>query len=513
MRNRALHDALREFALEAAALLSDDQRSGGELKFDVLEERRRGGPTLYRYVPLVEDYIGERWERLRSLPTCAPAGSALGAGAAQYLSLNGLRGAEAEPALRAMLERIYEDATGFGFPEERFEAVYAEVERTLFEDTTRTAIVAPMPGVVLEARRVELGDGLALVRGDAYDDPPSAAVWPDEDAEPLVLCELERDTAPGDAPLAPEARERFRRLLTGLRLFKPGGVSLGSMGWARPTGGRWQPVGLEGGGAARGEPWILVEGEDAELCEFLQAIGRSTHGGAVAFALARFEMGCGRTLDAEALSDYLLALRALLDAYSEAGRASLALRLAALCAEDDERRMVQRRVELALALERFVMAGGREDAYVETIGSESPRTLVSEMERHLRALLRDVMCGFLDPDLKGVADDILLKAPDHLEIRARDLRHEESDTTAIGREESDTAEIEALAEPEPEEPVDETPEREPDEEPWEVPEPDEEPEQEPDDVPAPEEPEFEPVGSPLEGVTPSDDWDDYSAPV
>ena len=121
-------------------------------------------------------------------------------------------------------------------------------------------------------------------------------------------------------------------------------------------------------------------------------------------------MGCARELDAEALSDYLLALRALLDAGSEAGQASLSLRLAALCAEEDERRIVQRRVELSLALERFVIAGGRGDDYVERVGSESPRMLVSELERHLRALLRDVLCGYLEPDLKGLADDILLKA-------------------------------------------------------------------------------------------------------
>ena len=51
--------------------------------------------------------------------------------------MNGLRGAEAEPALQAMLERLYEDVTDFTFPEERFERVYAEVERTLYEESRR----------------------------------------------------------------------------------------------------------------------------------------------------------------------------------------------------------------------------------------------------------------------------------------------------------------------------------------------------------------------------------------
>ena len=55
---------------------------------------------------------------------------------------------------------------------------------------------------------------------------------------------------------------------------------------------------------------------------------------------------------------------------------------------------------------------------------ESPRELVAEAEGHLRALLRDVLCGYLDADLKGVADDILLVDTEEGEIEARDLRKE-----------------------------------------------------------------------------------------
>ena len=50
--------------------------------------------------------------------------------------------------------------------------------------------------------------------------------------------------------------------------------------------------------------------------------------------------------------------------------------------------------------------------------------IAGELERHLRALLRDVLCGYLEADLKGVADDILLEAPDPFHIEARDLRGE-----------------------------------------------------------------------------------------
>ena len=117
MRNRRLHDALRDFALEAAALLTHDLRAGAEIPFDVIEEPG-GGTVLYRYQPLTTDFVSSRWDRLRDLPACGPAAAALGSGAETYLRMHSTAAdADSEPALRAMLERLYEDATAFEFPE------------------------------------------------------------------------------------------------------------------------------------------------------------------------------------------------------------------------------------------------------------------------------------------------------------------------------------------------------------------------------------------------------------
>jgi hypothetical protein len=474
MRNRGLHDALREFALEAAALLTEDLQAGAELEFEISDESGRRGPALYVYRPLTERFIAERWQRLRELPSCAPAAAELGAGASGYLRVNGLDGERAEPALQAMLERLYEHATSFGFPEERFERVYGEVERTLYRDTVPTTVAAPLYGVLLEDERVDLGDGLFLARGETLDAPIEAD----------AACLLERDAPPDDERPLEEAGERFARLLTALRLLGPGGPALGGVAWRRASEGRWTPAELVSDGPGRGGPVVLGAGAADELRELTAAVQPS-------WALARFEMGCARALSSQALSDYLLALRAVLDATTEAGQASLALRLAALCAEGGERRELQRRVELALDLERMVMRGGR---------GEAPAALVDEMERHLRALLRDVACGYLDADLKSIADDILLESADSIEIEARDLR--EPDPAPA--ESEDTAEIDAV-EPEPE-PAE--PEPEPEPEPREPERESREPA--PRAAPGPEAP---------EGVTPSDDWGfsedpgSYSAPV
>ena len=402
MRNRVLHDALRDFALEAAALLTDDVRDGAELEFDVVDQGDRRGPVLYRYAPRTGAFIEARWERLRELPACVAACTELGAGAATWLRVNGLRGEQAEPALRAMLERLYEDATSFGFPEERFERVYLEVETTLYRDAVRDSVVVPLDGAWMDADRIELGAGITLVRGDLADAPPEAVFPEDGDGAPALLCVLDRDTAADQRLSAGEAEARFRRVVTALRLWGPGAVSLGTPGWRRSDGGRFTALPLGSSARGRGAGWMLPSGDERLLREFVAMIDGSSPSGTIAWALGRFEMGLDRERDSEALSDYLLALRALLDATTEAGAASLGRRVAALCAEEDRRDEVAGRVEAALVLERVAMGGGGR------VPAESPRELVGEVEGFVRALLRDVLCGYLDADLRAVADEILV---------------------------------------------------------------------------------------------------------
>ena len=421
MRNPPLHRALHDFALEAAAELSRALESGAELRFEV-EEPGADSP-LYRYRPLTASFIAERWADLRALPSADPATRALGLGAEAYLRVRGLSDEDAEPALQAMLERLWPDATDFAFPEERFDAVYAEVEDTLYREAVRAEIVAPVHGVQMEDPRLELADGLGFVAEAALESPPDLRGRPAGSAGRVFLL-LERSVAADASLPTAEARARFARLLTGLRLWSAGAVSFGPTGWGRADAGAWRTVPLDGGGAARGQPLVIGSSEAEELRLFLSEVGRSGRSGRVAWALGRFDMGCARAKGIEALTDYLLALRALLDGDTDVGRASLSLRVAALCAHESGRRALQRRVDLALSLEQFVIAGGTGEAYLESVGSDAPEVLVLEIEDHLRALLRDLLGGDLGLDLRAAADEILIESAEPIEITARDLRVE-----------------------------------------------------------------------------------------
>jgi hypothetical protein len=435
MRNRALHDALRDFALEAAALLVRATDAGAEIGF-ALDERSEGSATLYRYRPLTDEFIGERWVDLRMLPAFENAARTLGSGARSYLRRRGEPGADAEPALRMMLERLYEDATSFGFPEERFESVYASVERALYAGTIRATVVAPVIGLRLEGARVELGDELALADAALLSPSPDLA-WGDlreraeENHRPTTLLVLERDV-PADAslPLA-EARARFRAALLALRLLEPGGVALGPLAFARTGEGEWEPLRLGPSGHARGAERSLPTEAGHELRQLLQALESGSGEGPVAWALPRFEMGLERDQEVEALSDYLLALRALLDSGRASDPATVALRLAALCAEEDQRRAVQRRIEAAFGLEPFVIERGLGAASgthgLDEAGFDGWTGLVRELEEALRQLLGGVVCGELDSDLQARADEILLRSGAPVEVRARRLGDEGDD--------------------------------------------------------------------------------------
>ncbi len=410
MRNRPLHQLLEAFTTDAAMQLSADTARGAEVPFEVIEEPGVRAP-LYCYRPLTGAFIRERLGLLAALPTYAPAARALTLleGVDGYLREQGEQRIptesreRADAALRTFLGSVFAERSDFGLDPLRFDTAYEELERALYDGRCVTTVIAPLLGVALDhgISELALGDGLSLVPGQALEDAPSDAVWGDGD-EPNVLAVLR--VAEDGAARSPVsiARMRFRRVLTALRLFERGGYALGPVAWARLDAGAWRTVSLGGSGRPRFVTFVSADQED-ELRAFCNLIARRTPtGGELAWALARFEMGCERLAPFEALTDYLLALRALLEPEGPAsGR--LAQRLAAICAQPADRTALAERTAHAISLERAVIAG---------LAPAEPGVdaLVDELAEHLRALIRDVLCGHLEVDLRGVADSLLAEA-------------------------------------------------------------------------------------------------------
>ena len=411
MRNPALHHMLEGFTVDASGRLAAEAGNGAEMPFEVVEERAGGRVPLYCYRPLTDEFIRQRMPMLCELPSYAPAIDALVNCAALevYLEEHGELRIPAEPrrqataVLTTFLGCTFEERSEFGFEPAHFEAAYSDLERALYEGHCTATVIAPVLGVALDPDTTELslGEGLSLIRGDALSDAPGEAVWGDGE-EPNVLALLTLDQERSARPPVAVARSRFRRILTALRLFERGGYAIGPVGWARTEAGSWRPVAI----GSSGRPRLLTlvpAAQEEELRAFCDLVGRRVPGGEeLAWALSRFEMGCERLAPFEALTDYLLALRALLEPEGpQSGR--LAQRLAVICARPDERAALAERVAHAISLERAVITG----LAAANTGVDS---LVDELAEHLRAILRDALCGHLDADLRSVADELLAEA-------------------------------------------------------------------------------------------------------
>jgi hypothetical protein len=427
VRNAALHRHLERYTVDAAGHLAAGAASGVEIPFELAEEPGAGA-SLYRYRPLTGAFVRAHHGSLSRLASYEPAARALAECDALdvYLSVHGEvrmpgdRWACAELALELFLAAMFGERTEFGFEPAHFEAGYGELERTVYSHRGAATVIAPVLGLALDARTTELtlGDGLSLIHGEALAGAPREAVW-GEGEDPNVLAVLTVEEEHGRRGAVPLARTRFRRLLSALRLFERGTYAIGPMAWAQTDGGGWRPAPLGMSGRIGGIRLLTLvpSDQEEELRAFYRLVSRRgapAGGGELAWALARFEMGCERPVPLEALTDHLLALRALLEPEGPAsGR--LAQRLAVICAQPQERATLARRTARAVALERAVitgMAGLDEPGSAAQPRAGSVDGLVDELAGHLRAILRDALCGHLQSDLVAVANELLAEAAD-----------------------------------------------------------------------------------------------------
>jgi hypothetical protein len=422
VRNLTLHGLLEAFTTDAGMRLDLAAANGDEIPFEVVQNDggRSGRIPLYCYRPLTGDFIRARLGLLVALPAYAPVVRALeGVGGLElYLRARGRarlpeeRRELADEVLRDFLARVFEERSEFAFDDARFEAAYEELERTIYEGRCVTEVVAPLLGIDLDPGTDELalGEGLAIVRCSALAGAPAELAGQEQPSLLLVL-RVAHDRL--QQPSVSFARTRFRRVLTALRLFEKGGYAIGPIGYSRIDDGVWSPVPLGSSGRPRLLTLVARDNED-EFRGFCNLIARRLPGaaggrgpdnsgaGEVAWALSRFEMGCERVVPFEALTDYLLALRALLEPEGP-GSGRLAQRLSMICAPPEERAGLAERTAHAISLERAVIAGlAPADTGVDS--------LVDELAEHLRAILRDVLCGHLNADVRGIADDLLADA-------------------------------------------------------------------------------------------------------
>jgi hypothetical protein len=416
MRSTQLETALTEFFEAAAAHLHAEVAAGAEVPFELgAQNARRGGSatTLYCYRALTGQFISEREPALKRLPGHAEAAKLLERfdGLDRYLAGAGGDAARAKgrtrvrAAVKALLEDVFDDQTDFELRPERLQSTLERLQQSTLASASELTLVANLYGVTIASSELQLTKGLRIAQRDGLQATPEGVLTNAEDeyAENhlIVAFSSEQDDV-GEALAA--GRAVLKDLLSALRLFGDGRVTLGSLAWARVGNGPWTPLTLGTGGRPHGMLLVTAEQED-ELRAFCNLVSRrAPHDNDLAWALRRFELGCERDTPYEALTDHLLALRALLEPDGPSS-AQLSVRLAALCATPEQRGELTERMVRAIALERSLIAGTAPK-------NAASQGLADDVANHLRSLLRDVICGHLDPDLAVIADEML--EPDEL---------------------------------------------------------------------------------------------------
>jgi hypothetical protein len=424
MRDLVVQEALKVMARDASKRLRELVAQGEQLPYDVREAE--AGSPLPQYVPLTERFIRDHSQTLSALDSFGAACAAIESAelSSAYLESFGI-GVPGEPRKRGELAgvvflcRLWAGSTDFSLEDARLGAAIAELEAGGEIAVDEIEVIVPLRGFHMPITRLELATA-TIIRTDTVDVPPEAKAAEGSGAagwEPTFLAatRVSESDATDGLDTGARAVEAFRQLITTLRLYKGGGVGIGPYAWTRAGEHRWRRI-ATGAGRPRPGGYRLVEEELSDLAIFSRTLAyRSTAfgrpaksgpglSGALARAISRFEAGLERAVVIDALNDYLLTLRFVLEG-GGAAQLGLPIRVAALCAEPEHRGETKAVIDRAVGLERELWSG--EPAPVGE-GAATPAQTAAVVEDLTRAILRDAACGHLGSDLRATADEILL---------------------------------------------------------------------------------------------------------
>ncbi len=422
MHDLVAREALTTMARDAAKRFHELLAAGKEIPYLVREPG--DGSPLCEYEPQTAHFIRDNAPALRELDSFGAACAALEVAnlAGPYLESAGIAvpgdpRKRSELACTVFLARLWEESTDFSLDGPRLGASLAELEAGGEPAEDEIEVVVPIRGLQMPVERLNLATA-SIIRADAVEVPPEARTSEGAGAagwQPTFLAVARiGEPAEGEesADAGARAVEAFKVLISTLRLFKAGGVGLSPHAWARSGADRWRRI-ATGEGRPRPGGYVLAEDELGDVIALSRALAQRSNpfgapakarpgfAGALARAVSRFELGLDRGAALEALNDYLLALRFVLEGGGPADL-GLAMRVAALCAEPDERAEVKGTIDRALALERELWTGE------PAAGGAGAAEVTAQVEELARAIFKDAACGHLGTDLRATADEILL---------------------------------------------------------------------------------------------------------
>jgi len=233
-----LQPLLRGFVLGAFVVLGRELEEGAELPFAFEEHVQRKGPALYELKPLVRRFIDEREPLLRGREDARLAIEELRREPAAAIFARAHAGPQASEddalfrtVLLGLLLSTAESCGGFDWDDGAFERAYVELERSLFGERRRYAVIAPLTGLSV-AKTTELAPGL-IVR---LSEPGELSThWPESRGllppgfgrEPDRYCVLELQVELDAADELPDAPAEIADAVSAIRLTTAAALAAG----------------------------------------------------------------------------------------------------------------------------------------------------------------------------------------------------------------------------------------------------------------------------------------------
>jgi hypothetical protein len=396
VRAPQLYPLLRGFVLGAFVVLGRELEKGADLPFAFEEHVQRTGPALYELRPLVRSFIEAREPLLRAREDARLAVEELQREPAAAIFARahaGPRASEDDALFRTVLLGLLvstaEACGGFDWEDEAFERAYSDLERSLFGERRRYAVIAPLTGISV-ARETELAPGMTIRLAQPGELsthwPESRGLLPQGFArEPDRCCVLELQVELEGVDEPPDAPAEVADAVSALRLTTAAALAAGPVLFemldGRPYGIR--PVLPIAATEPPGEPSRLDAFRTPVVVEVLAALADADGDPGLADALDRWELALFQNEPFR--SEQLRA--ALMSLLGE----TWPLRGAVLLEDDGAAREELHGHLVALAAGGAASPAAREaarKALVATLRSRDRAELVHELDRELLGLPR-----------------------------------------------------------------------------------------------------------------------------
>ena len=262
VRDLHLRHTLTSLARDASEVFDDLVEGGQEIPYEIGEAGE--GFAFCQYQPLTARFVRDNATELRELESFREATETMRRSEHRRPLPRGGRDHARRPTpSSAPTSRSPTSwpASGTGPPTSSSTtsaspSTVAEIEECAEPEAGEVEAIVPLVGFQMPPTRLDLS-GAAIVRADAVDVPaeaargerPGGAAW-----EPtfLISARVSLDDDGGLGGAGDRVARTFERVVTTLRLYKPGGVGLGPHGWVRVAGDRWRRIATGAGQAAPG---------------------------------------------------------------------------------------------------------------------------------------------------------------------------------------------------------------------------------------------------------------------